>query len=259
MSRLSYIMSSTIILGRDGSNNDLVPLACSSAGVLSTSATLGDLSARQTIADSSTSTSLLCDAAGNLQIDVVSSAIPTGAATQTTLASIDGNITACNTGAVTTASSALPAGAATQTTLASIDGNITACNTGAVTVSSNTIANKATSAGTITDDSSGSSLTSSLDVNERTEAIDTSNHRNITFYLDTSATAGSVFAEFSPDGTNYFTDAVNEYFVTSPDGGSNHFLVVKLTNVSAVQVRLYNKGSSILGFSTGKFRYIMSN
>ena len=107
-------MSSTIILGRDGSNNDLVPLACSSAGVLSTSATLGDLSARQTIADSSTSTSLLCDAAGNLQIDVVSSAIPTGAATQTTLASIDGNITACNTGAVTTASSALPAGAATQ-------------------------------------------------------------------------------------------------------------------------------------------------
>ena len=227
MSRLSYIMSSTIILGRDGSNNDLVPLACSSAGVLSTSATLGDLSARQTIADSSTSTSLLCDAAGNLQIDVVSSAIPTGAAT--------------------------------QTTLASIDGNITACNTGAVTVSSNTIANKATSAGTITDDSSGSSLASSLDVSERTESIDTSNHRNITFYLDTSATAGSVFAEFSPDGTNYFTDAVNEYFVTSPDGGSNHFLVVKLTNVSAVRVRLCNKGSSILGFSTGKFRYVMSN
>ncbi len=59
----------------------------------------------------------------------------------TSLASIDGKITAVNTGAVVVASSALPAGASTSakqdteiTSLASIDGKITAVNTGAVTV-----------------------------------------------------------------------------------------------------------------------------
>lgn len=58
------------------------------------------------------------------------------------IASIDGKITACNTGAVVISSSALPSGAATaarqdtgNTSLASIDGKITACNTGAVTIS----------------------------------------------------------------------------------------------------------------------------
>ena len=63
--------------------------------------------------------------------------------------SIDGKITACNTGAVVVSSSALPSGASTsanQTTanglLSSIDGNITACDTGniagSVSVSNNT-------------------------------------------------------------------------------------------------------------------------
>ena len=76
--------------------------------------------------------------------------LPTGAATSalqgtgnTSLASIDGKVTACNTGNVTVASCALPTGAATSAaqgtgnaSLASIDGKITACNTGAVVVSS---------------------------------------------------------------------------------------------------------------------------
>lgn len=64
----------------------------------------------------------------------------------TSTASIDGKITACNTGAVVVSSSALPTGASTsaaQTTgnnsLSSIDGKITACNTGAVVISSGTV------------------------------------------------------------------------------------------------------------------------
>lgn len=55
-----------------------------------------------------------------LQVDVVTSALPSGAATSakqdtgnTSLSSIDGKITACNTGAVVVSSSALPSGAAT--------------------------------------------------------------------------------------------------------------------------------------------------
>jgi len=59
--------------------------------------------------------------------------------TNSKLDSINGKITAVNTGAVTVASSALPTGAATQTTLASIDGKVTACNTGAVVISSGTV------------------------------------------------------------------------------------------------------------------------
>lgn len=69
-----------------------------------------------------------------------------GAAGNASLASIDGKITAVDTGAVVVASSALPSGASTsaaQTTgnnsLASIDGKITAVDTGAVVVASSAL------------------------------------------------------------------------------------------------------------------------
>lgn len=59
------------------------------------------------------------------------------------MASIDGKITAVNTGAVVVSSSALPSGASTSAnqtsgnaSLSSIDGKITVCNTGAVVISS---------------------------------------------------------------------------------------------------------------------------
>ncbi len=72
--------------------------------------------------------------------------LPSGAATETTLAALSAKITACNTGAVAVTSCALPTGAATSAaqatgnaSLASIDGKITACNTGAVTVVSSAL------------------------------------------------------------------------------------------------------------------------
>jgi len=65
--------------------------------------------------------------------------LPTGAATETTLSSLNGKVTACDTGAVTVASSALPTGAATESTLSSLNGKVTACNTGNVTVSSSAL------------------------------------------------------------------------------------------------------------------------
>lgn len=116
-------------------------------------------------------------------VTVSSSALPTGAATSakqdtgnTSLASIDGKVTACNTGAVVVSSSSLPTGAATSakqdtiighvdgiegllttidadtgniaTSAASIDGKITACNTGSIagTVTANAGTNLNTSA-----------------------------------------------------------------------------------------------------------------
>lgn len=95
-------------------------------------------------------------------VDVISSALPTGASTaanQTTtnnsLSSIDGKITACNTGAVVVSSGTITAVtsitnavAVTNAGITSIDGKITACNTGAVagTVTANAGTNLNTSA-----------------------------------------------------------------------------------------------------------------
>lgn len=61
--------------------------------------------------------------------------VPAGLATEVTLSSIDGKITACDTTDVTITSMppvSVPPGLATEATLSSIDGKITACNTGAV-------------------------------------------------------------------------------------------------------------------------------
>ena len=95
-------------------------------------------------------TGILVDAQGHTQADVLTSALPAGAATEgeldtqtgilttidvdtgntaTSVASIDGKITACNTGAVTITVSALPAGAATEATLAALDAKVTAVDT----------------------------------------------------------------------------------------------------------------------------------
>lgn len=87
--------------------------------------------------------------AGNvLDVNLVGGVIPppVGGATEAEqqaqtalLTSIDGNIVACNTGAVVVSSSALPTGAATEATLSALNGKVTAVNTGAVTVSSSAL------------------------------------------------------------------------------------------------------------------------
>ena len=85
--------------------------------------------------------------AKNTEIEVnndgVESLLTAGNASHT---SIDGKITACNTGAVVVASSALPSGAGTEAkqdagnaSIASVDGKIVACNTGAVVVASSAL------------------------------------------------------------------------------------------------------------------------
>lgn len=72
-------------------------------------------------------------------VTVASSALPTGAATEATLSALNGKVTAVDTGAVTVAASALPTGAATEATLSSLNGKVTAVNTGAVVVSSSAL------------------------------------------------------------------------------------------------------------------------
>lgn len=59
-------------------------------------------------------------------VTIGSSALPTGAATETTLSSLNGKVTAVNTGAVVVSSSALPTGAATETTLSAMSAKLPA-------------------------------------------------------------------------------------------------------------------------------------
>lgn len=96
-------------------------------------------------------------------VDVTSCALPTGASTEATLSTLNGKVTACNTGAVVLAagtaaigkltansgvdigdvdviSCALPTGAATESTLSTLSGKVTACNTGAVVLAAGTAA-----------------------------------------------------------------------------------------------------------------------
>ncbi len=79
--------------------------------------------------DNSKVRELECTSAGLLKVDHVD---VSALATQATLSSIDGHITACNTGAVVVSSSALPAGACTESTLSSLNGKVTACDTGSI-------------------------------------------------------------------------------------------------------------------------------
>ncbi len=72
---------------------------------------------------------LECTSAGLLKVDHVD---VSALATQATLSSIDGHITACNTGAVVVSGSALPAGAATESTISALNGKVTACDTGSI-------------------------------------------------------------------------------------------------------------------------------
>mgnify|MGYP003676313577 CR=1 FL=1 len=70
---------------------------------------------------------------------VSSSALPSGASSESSLAGMSAKITACNTGAVVVSSSALPSGAASESSLAGMSTKITACDTGAVVVSSSAL------------------------------------------------------------------------------------------------------------------------
>ncbi len=80
---------------------------------------------------------------------VASSALPSGASSETTLSALSAKITACNTGAVAVASSALPAGASSEATLSALNTKVTTCDTGAVAIASSALPTGASSEATL--------------------------------------------------------------------------------------------------------------
>lgn len=82
-------------------------------------------------------------------ISATSLPLPTGAATEATLSSLNGKVTAVDTGNVTVAASALPTGASTEATLSSLNGKVTVVDTGNVTVSASALPTGAATEATI--------------------------------------------------------------------------------------------------------------
>lgn len=78
----------------------------------------------------------------DLNSDALEGKIDTGNAS---LASVDGKITACNTGSVVVASSALPAGAASEASLAGMNAKVVTCDTGNTVISSSALPSGAAS------------------------------------------------------------------------------------------------------------------
>jgi hypothetical protein len=70
---------------------------------------------------------------------VSSSALPAGAASEASLAGMNAKIVTCDSGNVVVASSALPAGAASESSLAGLNAKVVAVNTGACVVSSSAL------------------------------------------------------------------------------------------------------------------------
>jgi hypothetical protein len=110
-------------------------LAVASVPVVLTAAQIATLTPQT---DALTDTQLRATA---VPVSVSSSALPTGAATEATLSSLNAKVTAVNTGAVVVSSSALPSGAATETTLAGIRTRQDVVDFGATTTAQRVAAN----------------------------------------------------------------------------------------------------------------------
>ena len=235
-------MSLSRLLSYDGSAWQRV--ASDSAGVVSVSDSSAASSANQSTMIASldaiqTACELLDNCVGGteFQCDVISSALPSGASSEATLASVDGKITTCNTGAVVVSSSALPAGASSEATLASVDGKITTCDTGNCTVvnrgENNLQATSLYSNGSL----AVSTFSTSIDMNVSGDF----HYRNLTIYGKMS-TGARLHLAFSSDDTNFYIHP--DYAGVHNDGSNNNFCW-KYEDVPARYVRVYNDDTSV--------------
>jgi hypothetical protein len=171
------------------------------------------------------------------------------------VASIDGKITACNTGAVVVASGAITEtnSLATKNSVASIDGKITACNTGAVVIASGAITetnslatkNSLASIDVGLNKTSTFSNISSVGLKSAGEFSDTfdlgvgaDRYENATFLgvcnTTSYATPNFIF-QYSFNNTDFFADGVSPSFYVN---GSASSFVFQRASVPTRYVRL---------------------
>lgn len=169
-----------------------------------------------------------------LQVDVVSSALPSGAATESTISTLNGKVTACNTGAVVVSSSALPTGGATSALQTSGNASLTTlagCVSGTtLTVSAGTVSTTPTTLKNAVAVADGATETSS--------GIDAGAAKTVAFFGNLSDTTGNIKVEVSSDDTNYY-DTSENIFVSSTGAFYKNF-----DGLGARYIRLvYTNGS----------------
>lgn len=189
----------------------------------------------------------LVDADRHVQTDVLSSALPTGAATSakqdtgnTSLASIDGKITAVNTGAVVVSSSALPTGAATaanQQTDALTDAQLRAT---AVPVSGTVTANLGATDNAVLDDIAANQT----DNSQKTQIVDAAGNA-------VTVTGNKLDVNASVSTTGLATDANQTTIIGHLDGVEG-----LLTDIEADTDTLAVTGG---GTETGALRVTVAN
>lgn len=196
-------------------------------------------------------------------VSAASLPLPSGAATSakqdtgnTSLSSIDGKITACNTGAVVVSSSALPSGAATEGTLSTLNGKVTACNTGAVVVSSSALPSGAATDSVATangvligavNESAPGTDTASSGLNGRLQRIAqrlTSMIAQLPATLGQKAMAASLAVTIASDQS---TLTVKQAAATTPSQAS---VVSSASNVTLLASNSSRRGATVFNDST---------
>tara|TARA_R110000824_G_scaffold266033_1_gene454965 strand:+ start:1019 stop:1726 length:708 start_codon:yes stop_codon:yes gene_type:complete len=206
----------------------------------------------------------------NVYVDTAHNIAVNDSALNTTLTTLNGKVTACDTGAVVVSSSALPSGAATEASLAALSGNVTTCDTGAVVVSSSALpSGGATSAlqtsgnsdlttlagcvvgTTLTVSSSGSSalastntvLASSVSVSdgatETSASVDANTAQAVQVFGSLTDSSGNIRIQISADNSNWFDDSENSIYVDT-----SGFFSKNLKMVGARYVRLIYSNAS---------------
>lgn len=208
--------------------------------------------------------SLSVSTSGELNISSGGSAL----ATETTLATLSGNVTACDTGNVTISSSVLPSGASSEATLSTLDGKVTACDTGDVTVSTCALPSGASSESTLSamsaklpaslgqktpalslssvspSASSQDSLSVATTSSDTTVSKDTAGYESIGVIVESSASDTKAGLEWSHDNSNWFfvEQAQTVSSVSPADSGTAQNSLYFKVGVLAkyVRVHVYN-------------------
>lgn len=182
---------------------------------------------------------LQVNGSNELGVSMASAPLPTGAATESTLSSLNGKVTACDTGAVVVSSSALPSGASTAANQSTANSSLSDIDTklaGTIAVSMGVVR----SSGTITSNAAvtGGDKTSSIDCNAAKE---------VAIYGNSSTDTQVIKVQISDDDVDYYETDIYIY----PNASGNDFY--KKFASCARYYRLHYEGASTI---TSKYSMI---
>ena len=175
---------------------------------------------------------LQVNGSNELGVSASSLPLPTGAASESSLSSLNGKVTACNTGAVVVSSSALPSGAssasnqsAANTSLAGIDSKLG----GTLIVSMGVVRSN----GTITNNAS-------VTVNEKSSSIDCNAAKEVAIYGNSSSNSQVIKVQVSDDDSTFYETDIYIY----PNASAGDFY--KKFDSCARYYRLHYEGSATM-------------